>query len=71
MLFLWTILQTVPDRVRARIARRLAEEDPEAGVSSVEAVVWTVGLLILAGIVIAAITTFTTTEVGKITSPNG
>lgn len=69
MRHLWTTLlvayTTVQDRYRA-----LSREDKEAGYTT-ETVVFTVALLILAGIVITAITTFVSNEVTRIVSPNG
>lgn len=69
MMHLWTTLlvayTTVQDRYRAA-----SREDNEAGYTT-ETVVFTVALLVLAGIVIAAITAFVNGEITKIVSPNG
>lgn len=45
---------------------RRAADEPELGASTIEIVFWAVGLLALAGIVYAALTTFINTKVGQI-----
>lgn len=67
---LWATLVVAATTLRDRYQARMRDTDPEAGYTT-ETVVWTVALLVLAGIVIAAITSFVNGEVTKIVSPNG
>ncbi|MFD2796399.1 hypothetical protein ACFS27_22755 [Promicromonospora vindobonensis] len=69
MLHLWTTLVVAYTAVRDRY-QSMSRDEKEGGYTT-ETVVFTVALLLLAGIVIAAITTFVNGEVIKIVSPNG
>lgn len=54
------------DRVRQAVRRAAGER----GGVSIEAVAITVGLLVIAGVVLAAMNTFVENETGRILSPN-
>jgi len=60
------MLRGLAARARSVFAARLRGEDPDAGVSTLEMVIITLGLIAVAGLLVAAITTAVTRRTNQI-----
>lgn len=66
LIALHLLLLSATDQAREGVLRRVRSDDPEAGLSTLEIAVIALGLFLLAGVAVLALTTATNSRLNRI-----